>query len=267
MNKRSTYRLLVTLTLAALLLAACGGAGGEEAAPTEPPVSNPPVVVDLPTGAPPPPPGGMTLSKDILLDPANASDADSLAVIGYIYEGLFKVQGAEVTPILAESYEVSDDGLDYRITLRPNLTFHDGSPVNADAVIANFNRWFDPEDPARGSGDFAVWADLFLGFKGETKEGGAPKSIFDGAEKEDDLTLLIHLTTPDPQFIVKLNNPAFSIVSPAALKAEGFGTSTGKASGTGPYMLDSWSDTGLTLKPFASYWGAVATELMEFTFK
>ena len=266
MNKQFTNRLLVILILTVLLLSACGGSGGVPNNPTEPPASNT-LVVEQPTQALPPTPSGATISKDILLDPANATDADSLSIIAYLYEGLFKVEGSDVTPVLAESYTVSDDGLDYIITLRPNVTFHDGSPLNADAVVANFNRWFDLEDPAH-SGDFAAWGDLFGGFKGKTNEGGAPKSTFDGAEKVDDLTVLIHLTIPDSQFIVKLNNPAFSIVSPTAFGADYFGTMLGQAAGTGPYSLASWSETTLALNPNAEYWGGpVATALLEFLFQ
>jgi peptide/nickel transport system substrate-binding protein len=262
----TTHLLLVVLTLSALLLTACGGAGGGGGSPTAAPVNT----TSISGGAEPtavPPTGGMSISKDILLDPANATDADSLSVLGYIYEGLFKVQGSTVVPVLAESYTVSNDGLDYIITLRPNATFHDGSPVNADAVIANFNRWFDPQDPAHGSGDFAAWASSFGGFKGETGEAGQPKSTFDGAEKVDDYTILIHLTTPDNQFIFKLNNPAFFIVSPAAFGADYFGTSLGTAAGTGPYKLASWTDSGLTLEAFAGYWGKAVTGTLGFQFK
>jgi peptide/nickel transport system substrate-binding protein len=262
MKKHLTHLLFAMIVVAALLLSACGGSETAGPVATEPPASN--VLQPTPLA---PPPGGLTVSKDILLDPANATDADSLLLIGYVYEGLFKVQGSDVLPVLATSYTVSNDGLDYIINLRPNVTFHDGSPLNADAVIANFERWFDPKHPAH-KGDFTAWADLFGGFKGETTDSGISKSTFDGAEKVDDLTVLIHLTEPDSQFIVKLNNPAFYIVSPAAFEADYFGSSLGKAAGTGTYTIDAWTDAGLTLKPFASYWsGVVATAIMEFKFK
>ncbi len=255
---------LILLTLAAFALSACAPAqapaGGSQATPVSPPAAS----------------GGqgggsagsaMSISKDILLDPANAEDADSLRVLGYLYEGLVKLEGNGVAPALAESWTVSDDGLDYIFTLRRGVAFHDGAPFDADAVIANFNRWFDREDPAHGAGDYAAWASLFGGFKGETNEDGAPKSLFDGAEKVDDYTVLIHLTRPDTEFLTKLVNPAFSIVSPAAFGADYFGTSLGTVSGTGPYRLSDWSDSGLTLEPFADYWGGAPSGALEFQFK
>lgn len=256
--KKQTHLLFLLLTIGALVLAACGSAGtGEAGAPTD----------SVEPLSPPPADSGMSIAKDILLDPANAVDADSLMVIQSMYEGLVRIENDQIAPMLAESYTVSGDGLDYIIVLRAGVTFHDGSALDADAVIANFNRWFDPE-AAGHSGDFAAWDTIFGGFKGEVNENGQPKSVFDGAEKVDARTILIHLNQPDNLFLAKLNNPAFFIVDPAAFRANFFGTQLGAASGSGPYKLSAWTDTGLTLEPFRSYWGgAVATVMLEYPFK
>ncbi len=250
--------LFVLLALTALLLTACGSGGSGGDGSTEEPASTPGAGGG---GAP------QMISKDLSLDPANAADADSLFVIGYLYEGLFNVEGGEIAPVLAESYTPANDGLDYIVVLRSNVAFHDGSPLNADAVIANFNRWFDKDNAAHGAGEYAAWASVFGGFKGETGDGGKPKSNFDGIEKVDEHTVLIHLNTADALFLAKLVNPAFFIVSPAAFGAGDFGAMQGKASGTGRYQLSSWSDSGLTLQPFSGYWGAPASGALEFQFK
>jgi peptide/nickel transport system substrate-binding protein len=179
-----------------------------------------------------------------MLDPALATDADSRTVIGYVYEGLVKMDNNTPAPALASSWTVSGDGLDYIFNLQAGATFHDGSPVNADAVIANFNRWFDPSDPNHGSGKYDTWVSDFLGFKG--------KSSFDGIEKVNESTVILHLNTPDPNLLQNLTDPAFSIVSPSALSAAGFGTQTGKDGGTGAYKLGAWTDSSLTLEPASS---------------
>ena len=49
-----------------------------------------------------------------------------------------------VNPWLADSWEISPDGLEYTFTLRPDVTFHDGTPFNAEAVKANFDTTMDP---------------------------------------------------------------------------------------------------------------------------
>lgn len=252
--------LFVLSTVVALLLTACGSGGAGGGSPTEAPTSAP---ID---SAPMPVPD-MSISKDILLDPANATDADSLLIVDYIYEGLVSLEAGAIEPALAESWTVSDDGLEYTFILRPNATFHDGSVVNADAVIANFERWFDKDNATHGSGEFAAWVALFGGFKGEKDDAGLSKSSFDGIEKVDELTVLIHLSRLDDKFLAKLVNPAFSIVSPAALSAEFFGTSLGKASGTGAFMLASWTETSLSLAPFAGYWNGIVSDTLEFHFK
>src|SRR5437762_8164622 len=118
-------------------------------------------------------------------------------VNGYLYEGLVKMESGSPAPALATAWIISEDGLDYIFNLRPGVAFQDGSPLNADAVIANFNRWFDQEDALRGAGAYTAWQNAFLGFKGEVDENGSPKSSFDGIEKVNDLTVLVHLNRPD----------------------------------------------------------------------
>ena len=230
------------LLIGALLLAACGsgaatatedGGGGQEPAATQ-------GSSDGATETP--------ASSDLTLDPANASGDNALALVGHLYEGLVKDVDGTVTPALATGYTVSEDGLEYIFNLRPGVTFHDGSALNADVVVLNFNRWFDPADANRGSGDFAAWLENFAGFKGEVAEDGKPKSHYDGIEKVDELTVLVHLNAVDADFVSKLTNPAFSIVS-----ADAFAGGDG---GTGAYMFASSDGTNVTLDPFAGYWDA-----------
>ena len=71
------------------------------------------------------------------LDVAGAVDGESFAVGAQLYEGLtaFEPGTARVIPALAESWAVSEDGLTWTFTLRQGVAFHDGAPVNADAVL------------------------------------------------------------------------------------------------------------------------------------
>lgn len=229
---------IVWLVIISLLVVACGSG----TAPTE--ESNTGVEpVSTSEGSA----GGDSASDaNLVLDPANASGDNALAVVGYLYEGLVKVSEGNVVPALAESYSASEDGLDYIFNLRPGVAFHDGSTLNADVVVLNFNRWFDPADANRGAGEYAAWLANFAGFKGELTEDGKPKSQYDGVEKVDELTVLVHLNTVDPDFLTKLANPAFSIVSANAF-AQGDG-------GTGAYTFASSDGTNFILEPFAGYW-------------
>lgn len=238
--KNKNIVLTTFLLIGALLLAACGGSAAtatEDAGPATEPAATP----TGDTGSP-------ASDSDFTLDPANASGDNALALVGYVYEGLVKVTDAAVTPALAESYTVSEDGLDYIFNLRPGVTFHDGSAVIADVVVLNFNRWFDPNDANRGAGEFAAWLANFNGFKGELTDDGKPKSGYDGIEKVDELTVLVHLNTVDPDFLTKLANSAFSIVSASAF--------AGGDGGTGVYKFASSDGAEITLEPFAGYWDA-----------
>jgi len=244
MNK---VRFLLTslMVITVLLLTACGGT-------TSPSATSQPAAQATASGGngSSGTSGTVAPTVDIALDPANATSDNARAAVGYIYEGLTRVQSGTPTGALAQSYTVSDDGLDYIFNLRSGVTFHDGSALNADVVVANFNRWFDPSDPNRGSGDFAAWAANFGGFKGEVTADGKAKSTYDGIEKVNEMTVLVHLNTVDADLLKKLADPAFSIVSSSA-----FG---GKDGGTGPYKVGSVSGSTATLEPFSAYWDSAA---------
>ncbi len=229
-------RFFSFLLISSLLLGACGGGA---AATNKPPTNN--------TQGP-----ASASSAGLQLDPANPTSDNARAAAGYLYEGLVGKQSDKVVGVLAESWTVSNDGLDYIFNLRPGVSFHDGAPLNADAVVTNFNRWFDPADSAHGTGKFAAWTDAFSGFKGEVKDDGKAKSQYDGIEKVNELTVLVHLNTPDPEFLNKITDVAFSIVSPTVL------STGGGDGGTGMYKYASQTDAELTLEPFAGYWNAAA---------
>jgi len=226
--KKNTPVTLILLTIFGLLLAACQLGSGT----AEEPVDTAGEAV-------------ASTSTDVIFDPAMGGNADAA---GLVYETLVNTQDGQPVPFLALESTVSDDGLDYIISLRPGITFHDGTALNADSVISNFDRWFDS-----GNG-IAAWASNFSGYKGETNADGGSKSTFDGVEKVDELTVLVHLNEPDVEFLNKLADPAFAIVSPGAFAAPNFGSATGVDGGSGPYMIGLWTDTGLTLEPYTGYW-------------
>ncbi|HUI88290.1 MAG TPA: ABC transporter substrate-binding protein [Anaerolineales bacterium] len=236
----------VPLIFSIFVLAACGGQSTATSAPVNTPMSS---STSVSTAAP--------LSSTGVLDPALATDAASRSVISHVYEGLVSLDASGQPALtLASNGTVSEDGLDYIFTIRPSVTFHDGTALDADAVVTNFNRWLDPKDALHGSGTYDTWVADFGGFKGDTTSDGRPKSEVDGIQKQDTMTVIVHLNKLDADFLKKLADPAFSIVSPAALSAAGFGTSSGKDGGTGPYKLGTWTSSSLTLEPFSGYWNS-----------
>jgi peptide/nickel transport system substrate-binding protein len=247
--KNKKLFLVGTLLIAGILLAACGGgaapstdAGTQDTEEATPVSSDSGASTDATEAAAP--------SVDLNLDPANMSGENAESAAAYLYEGLVRDQDGTVTGALAETITVSEDGLDYIFDLRQGVSFHDGASLNADAVVLNFNRWFDPSDANRGSGEYAAWAANFGGFKGEVTEEGKPKSWVDGIEKVNEFSVIVHLNAVDPDFLTKLTNRAFSIISPA--------TFAGGDGGSGAYRAVSNDGTTLTLEPFAGYWDAAA---------
>ncbi|MFZ1874976.1 MAG: ABC transporter substrate-binding protein, partial [Chania sp.] len=81
------------------------------------------------------------------LDPYDANDTLSQAVAKSFYQGLFGFdKDMKLVNVLADSYEVSPDGLTYTIKLHPGVKFHDGSDFNAEAVKINLDRASNPEN-------------------------------------------------------------------------------------------------------------------------
>lgn len=208
------------------------------------------------------------ISVDINLDPALAQDADSLMISQYLYQGLLQL-GADGKPHpgLAESWVVSDDQLDYVFTLRSGAAFSDGTPITPDIVVDNFNRWFDPQSPLRGGGDYAAWGRIFLGFRGEKGADDRAKSSVDGIQKVDVNTVLIHLNRPVPELLAYLADPAFAILSPSALAAGNYGGKDGTIISSGLYVVSSWTDEGLVLGPNPHYWEGQPTGDLKFTWR
>jgi len=251
MKKNSFVLSCVVAIVAMLVLSACGGA--TPTATEEPATSAPTeVVTEQPTEA-----AGGELSGEITMDPALAANEGSQRLAGMLYEGLVKEEGADVKPALARSWIVSEDKLTYTFELWSNAVFSDGTPVTADVVVANFNRWFDPASADRGSGDYKAFADAFGGFKGETTADGKPKSELDGVDNSDNLTVIVHLNRPDPDLLTKLAGAPFSIV---LIQGETF-------VGSGPYVIGEKTETSLKLEPNASYWAGTPGESIEFTLK
>jgi peptide/nickel transport system substrate-binding protein len=199
------------------------------------------------------------------LDPAFASDGESFRVARQIFEGLVGVEPgtADPAPLLAESWEQSEDGLSYTFQLKEGVTFHDGSEFNAEAVCFNFDRQNAFTGVAASQSMAYYWGVIMRGFE----ETGT--SIYGGCEATSPTEAVITLTEPFAGFIPALSLPAFSIQSPTALEEyaadEVGGTADapvqseygqGHPTGTGPFVFDEWAPAeSTTLSAYPEYWG------------
>ncbi len=105
------------------------------------------------------------------LDPVDESDFESLMVCAQILEPLaaFEPGTTNIIPALAERWEASSDLLTWTFYLRRGVKFHDGTDLNAEAVVFNFVRWWDKDNlyHVGHTGNFVHWTFYFGGFKGE----------------------------------------------------------------------------------------------------
>lgn len=259
-TKTSPYRLLAFTFITFFVITGCQ----PQNASTEEPAASPiPSTVPEATSN-----NTASINKDLFLDPALTQDKDSLLISQYLYEGLVVLDGnGNPQPGIAESWVISDDQLDYIFSLRPGITFSDGTPITPDIVADNFNRWFDPKNPLHQNGDYAAWENIFLGFLGERDATDRAKSTVDGIQKVDSSTVLLHLNRPVSETLTYLANPSFSILNTNALALGNYGTKESDISSSGPYLVSSWNESGLLLSPNPKYWGKIPTADLKFTWR
>ncbi|QDZ00335.1 ABC transporter substrate-binding protein [Nitratireductor mangrovi] len=175
------------------------------------------------------------------LDPDAVTAVNDFRIVFNMYDGLVRYKDGtlEVEPSLAESWDISDDGTTYTFHLREGVTFHDGSPFNADAVKFNIDRMIDEDHPSHDTGPF-------------------PLAFYFSAVEEvkvvDDHTVEFQLKEPFAPFLSNLAYTPGLMVSPAAVKEHGkdFGRNP---SGTGAYKFVEWQDNSrVVVERNPDYW-------------
>ncbi|WP_422031146.1 ABC transporter substrate-binding protein [Roseovarius sp.] len=179
------------------------------------------------------------------LDPAAVTAVNDFRILVNLYEGLtrYKDGTLQPEPALATDWEISEDGTVYTFTLREGVTFHDGTPFNAEAVKFNFDRLLDENHPYHDTGPFPL-AFFF--------------SAVETTEVVDDMTVKFTLNAPYAPFLSNLAYPTGLIVSPEAVKAGGadFGRNP---VGTGPFKFVEWqSNERVVVDRYDDYWGDAA---------
>ena len=186
------------------------------------------------------------------LDPAAVTAVNDFRILVNLYEGLVRYKSGtlEVEPGLAESWQISEDGTEYTFKLRDGISFHDGTPFDAEAVKFNFDRMLNEDHPYHNTGPFPL-AFFF--------------SAVEETEVVDPLTVKFKLNAPYAPFLSNLAYPTGLMVSPAAVQQ--YGADFGRhPSGTGPFKFAEWrSNEAVVIEKNAAYWGTPAgTEAVVF---
>src|SRR4051794_34282674 len=150
-----TRRAAVALGLSlALLAAACGGDDSGKASSGSSGATSTTATAGKPVKG-----GELTMATEsdvATLEPgAAAQPADKDITLG-IFDPLTTWKDGKIVPFLAQSLTASQDLLTYQMTLRKGITFQDGTPLNADAVVKHFNRLKDPATACPCQGDVSI---------------------------------------------------------------------------------------------------------------
>ena len=277
---KQILRLISVLIVLAFVLAACAPAATPTQPPAAQPTSAPavqptqapqvkpteapakPTEAPKPTAPPAPSPTAapVAVTRPIVIvasdspgsaDPAENWNFGGAAFLPHVYDSLLRYVGdasPKLTTLLAaeipsvENGGISKDGLTYTVKLKSGAKFHDGSPVNADAVVYSYDRI-----KALNKGANGITADWI------TK-----------TEKVDDLTVKFTLKQPFSDFLNSMGSVWGNyIVNPAVAKSNEVDKDWGYAylldhdAGSGPYTLANFdhANNQITLERFKDYWG------------
>ncbi len=258
MKSHKWYFLVTLLVVVTLIASACGNGETPASAPEEPAAPSEPAApeaeapaepAEQPTEAPAEEPAAEAPAAPHVLKVANTANittwdpiksfSTEAAYMGNIYEQLLRINppGAaeRFTPLLAERWESNEDGTEWTFYLRQGVKFHDGEPMNAEAVKASIEAAAD-----HAGASFIWWA-------------------LDHVEVVDEYTVKIVMTTSSPVDLIASSLYGAWIVSPKALEAaaadDGY-FEAGIDAGTGPYTIESYTpDQEVLLTRFDDYWG------------
>lgn len=154
------------------------------------------------------------------LDPQTTGTAVTSSVVAYIGDTLVRLDPKnKIVPDLAKSWTISPDGLTYTFSLRQDVTFQDGTPLDAAAYVATFKRLLNPAT------------------KAAVEAGQLPKITAVTATNK--YSFSIKLAQPSAFLLFNLSDSNFCPLSPTALQKEGAGFGR-KPISTGPWEVQQW---------------------------
>ena len=237
-------RLLAVLLVLAALAAACGGDDDDNGS-GEPTGEQ----SDQSAQGDPVPGGSITVGLEAETSgwqPGSGNFANSGVSVAYaIYDPLVRQdENGEIQPYLAESIDTNDDFTEWTVKLRPNVMFHDNTPLNSQAMKTIFDTYLK-------------------------KPGANTAGALNGVEMQivDDLTFKYVMQAPNSGFADQLGLAIGWPFSPTAAAANG-ADAPNHPVGTGPFVFDSWErDNRLVVKKNPNYWQEGMPYLDEIVFR
>lgn len=188
----------------------------------------------------PPPPTTFRIAVGIdpdTLDPVQNTTTTVDNLVEYMVETPLRTdKEGNIQANLATDWDVSEDGLEYTLTFRDDVTFHDGTALNAEAVKWNFDRLLDPDMQSPQRGQF---------------------SAIETVEVVDDYTIKLHLSEPYGPMLGVLSTGNIRIISPASIEqGENSYENIVEPVGSGPYVFsERVAGERVVVTRFEDYWG------------
>ncbi|MDN8592325.1 nickel ABC transporter substrate-binding protein [Paenibacillus sp. 11B] len=233
MKKGSGFRFILLLLSVITVL---GGCGQKEGANTQTESANSEVKSELIYAS----------AKDIN-DMNPHLYTGSMPAQGMVYESLVENTVDGIKPLLAESWDIAEDGKTYTFHLRQDVKFHDGEPFNAEAVKQNI-------DAVQANAEKHAWIKLSTKIVSTTVI--------------DEYTFQLVLSEPYYPALVELSmTRPYVFISPKDFKNGGTKDGVSGYDGTGPYKLTGHKiDENATFEANEEYWGG-APEIQKITSK
>ena len=178
----------------------------------------------------------VTYKDDIAtLDPAIGYDWQNWSMINSLFSRLldYKPGTAELVPTLADSYDVSPDGMTYTFKIHPGVKFTNGRDLVAGDLKYSIERAVNPKTQGPGGG-------FFHSIVGADKVTDGSSQTMSGIEIVDDHTITFHLSQPDATFLNVLALDFASVVPKEAVEASN-GDFGKHPVGSGAFKLKEWT--------------------------
>ncbi|ELK48084.1 glutathione ABC transporter substrate-binding protein [Halobacillus sp. BAB-2008] len=193
---------------------------------------------------------GLTIAVDgnfTSMDPHDTNDNQSYSAQSAVYEGLLGFdEDLNIVPVLAESYEANENSTEFTFQLKEGITFHDGTPFNAEAVKANIDRLADPDSQLRRSSLF---------------------ELVDSTEVLGEYEVKVTLKEPFGAMPNNFAHPAAAMISPESI-SESEEEIARNPVGTGPFQFKEWkSGDHLTVEKFDDYRDPEVPKVDQLVFK
>lgn len=199
-----------------------------------------------------------TRTEPTTLDPTKANCIPDNELQHAITEGLVRNTGGEITPGVAESWEVSEDGLTYTFHLNPDAKWSDGEQITAQDFVYGWQRLVDPDTAA----PYAFIGEYIVNGV-EVEQGKVDPSEL-AVVAQDDTTLVVTLVHPTAYFLSLIGSSGnFAPVRQDIVEKYGkdFAADAEKNVYSGPYKLTSSANQKYVFEPNENYWDADSIKL------